>query len=52
MKLTLLTIGYAVVLVGSWELQKHDLLLGYTIGVLGVLALTALTVDYLARKIS
>ena len=52
MKLTLLGIAYAVVLVGSWELQKHDLLLGYTLGVFGVLALTGLTVDYLARKMN
>jgi hypothetical protein len=52
MKLTLLTIGYAVVLVGSWELQKTDLLLGYTLGVFGVLALTGLTIDHLARKMN
>jgi hypothetical protein len=52
MKLTLLGIAYAVVLVGSWELQKTDLLLGYTLGVLGVLALTALTIDHLARKMN
>jgi len=51
MKLTLLGIAYAVVIVGSWELQKHDLLLGYTLGVLGVLALTVGTVDYLSRKL-
>jgi hypothetical protein len=51
MKLTLLTIAYAVVLVGSWELQKHDLLLGYTLGVFGVLALSVATVDHLARKL-
>lgn len=51
MKLTLLTIGYAVVLVGSWELQKTDLLLGYTLGVFGVLALTVATVDQLTRKL-
>jgi hypothetical protein len=50
MKLILLTIAYAVVLVGSWELQKSDLLLGYTLGVFGVLALSALTIDHLARK--
>jgi hypothetical protein len=51
MKLTLLGAAYAVVLVGSWELQKSDLLLGYTLGVFGVLALTVGTVDYLARKL-
>jgi hypothetical protein len=51
MKLTLLTIAYAVVLTGSWELQKSDLLLGYTLGVFGVLGLTVLAVDYLARKL-
>ena len=52
MKLTLLGIAYGVVLVGSWELQKSDLLLGYTLGVFGVLALTALTIDHLARKMN
>jgi hypothetical protein len=52
MKLTLLGIAYAVVLVGSWELQKSDLLLGYTLGVFGVLALTALTIDHLARRMN
>ena len=52
MKLALLGIAYAVVLVGSWELQKSDLLLGYTLGVFGVLALTALTIDHLARKMN
>jgi hypothetical protein len=51
MKLTLLGAAYAIVLVGSWELQKSDLLLGYTLGVFGVLALTVGTVDYLARKL-
>ena len=51
MKLTLLTIAYAVVLVGSWELQKTDLLLGYTLGVFGILAVTVGTVDYLSRKL-
>ena len=52
MKLILLGIGYAVVLVGSWELQKSDLLLGYTLGVFGVLALTVGTIDYLSRKMN
>ena len=51
MKLILLGAAYAVVLVGSWELQKHDLLLGYTLGIFGVLALTVGTVDYLSRKL-
>ena len=51
MKLILLGAAYAVVLVGSWELQKTDLLLGYTLGVFGVLALTVGTVDYLSRKL-
>lgn len=51
MKLALLTIAYAVVLVGSTELQKHDLLLGYTLGVFGVLALTVITIDQLTRKL-
>jgi hypothetical protein len=46
MKLTLLGIAYAVVLVGSWELQKHDLLLGYTLGVFGLLGAVIWFVDY------
>lgn len=52
MKLTLLGAAYAVVLVGSWELQKTDLLLGYTLGIIGIIALTFATVDYLARKMN
>jgi hypothetical protein len=52
LKLTFLGIGYAVVLVGSWELQKTDLLLGYTLGVIGVLSLTVGTIDYLSRKMN
>jgi hypothetical protein len=37
-------------LVGSWELQKVDLLLGYSLGVFGFLGATIWFVDYLARK--
>jgi hypothetical protein len=48
------TIGFfllfAGILIGSWELQKVDLLLGYTLGVFGMLGATIFTVDYLARK--
>ena len=50
MKLIGITIAYAAILVGSWELQKYDLLLGYTLGVFGILILTIFTVDYMARK--
>ena len=50
MKLIGITIAYAGILVGSWELQKYDLLLGYTLGVFGILILTIFTVDYMARK--
>jgi hypothetical protein len=45
-----LTLLYGAILFGSWELQKVDLLLGYTLGVFGILGATILTVDYLARK--
>jgi hypothetical protein len=50
MKLILITALYAGILVGSWELQKYDLLLGYSLGVFGILAATFFLVDYLARK--
>lgn len=50
MKLALLTAAYVAVLVGSWELQKTELLLGYTLGVVGVLGITFVAVDYLARR--
>lgn len=50
MRLTLLAGLYAVILVGSLELQKTDLLLGYTLGVFGILIVTIFTIDYLARK--
>ena len=51
MRLLLIGIVYGVILVGSLELQKVNLLLGYTIGVFGILATTFLMIDYLARKI-
>lgn len=51
MKLIGITIAYAAVLVASWELQKTEQLLGYTIGVFGVLAITFFLVDYLSRKL-
>jgi hypothetical protein len=51
MRLTLITIVYGAILYGSLELQKTDLLLGYTLGIFGLLATTILLVDYLARKV-
>ena len=41
---------FAAILVGSWKLQEIDLLLGYTLGVFGLLITTIFFVDYLARK--
>ena len=52
MKLTLIGIAYAAVLLIGWEIQKFDLLLGHTVGVLGILALTVLLADQIARKVN
>jgi hypothetical protein len=41
---------FAAILVGSWKLQETDLLLGYTLGVFGMLGATIWAVDSLARK--
>ena len=41
---------FAAILVGSWKLQETDLLLGYTLGVFGILGATIWAVDSLARK--
>jgi len=50
MKLFGFFILFVAILLGSWELQKTDLLLGYTLGVFGALGTTIFFVDYLARK--
>ena len=50
MKLFGFFILFAAILLGSWELQKIDLLLGYTLGVFGFLGTTIFFVDYLARR--
>jgi hypothetical protein len=50
MKLFGFFILFAVILIGSWKLQETDLLLGYTLGVFGLLGATIWVVDYLARK--
>jgi hypothetical protein len=50
MKLLGFFILFAAILFGSWELQKHDLLLGYTLGVFGILGATIWAVDSMARK--
>ena len=50
MKLFGFFILYAVILIGGWEIQKHDLLLGYTLGVFAALGATIWAVDTLARK--
>jgi hypothetical protein len=41
---------FSAILFGSLELQKIDLLLGYTLGVFGLLGATIWAVDSLARK--
>ena len=41
---------FVVILIGSWKLQETDLLLGYTLGVFGLLGAAIWFVDYLARK--
>lgn len=50
MKLFGFLILFSAILFGSWELQKTDLLFGYTLGVFGFLGATIWFVDYLARK--
>ena len=51
MKMILLFATYGVILYVSLELQKTDLLLGYTLGVIGILATTFFLVAYLSRKV-
>ena len=34
----------------SWELQKIDLLMGHTVGVVLMLVVAILSVDYMARR--
>lgn len=34
----------------SWELQKIDLLMGHTVGIVLMLVVAILGVDYMARK--
>jgi hypothetical protein len=41
---------FAAILAGSWKLQETDLLLGYTLGVFGMLGATIWAVDSLAKK--
>jgi hypothetical protein len=50
MKLFGFLILFSAILFGSWELQKTDFLLGYTLGVFGALGAAIWFVDYLARK--
>jgi hypothetical protein len=51
MRIFLVAALYGAILFGSLELQKIDLLLGYTLGVFGILGTTLLAVDYMARKL-
>jgi hypothetical protein len=41
---------YGAILLGSWELQKVDMLLGYTLGLFGILGATVWLVDHLTKK--
>jgi len=41
---------FSAILLGSWELQKYDLLLGYTLGIFAILGATIWAVDSMARK--
>jgi hypothetical protein len=41
---------FAAILLGSLELQKTDVLLGYTLGVFAFIGTGIWFVDYLARK--
>jgi hypothetical protein len=50
MKLLGFVILFAAILFGSLQLQEYDLLLGYTLGVFGILGTTIWAVDSLARK--
>jgi hypothetical protein len=51
MKLLTIGLAYGAVLLTSWELEKFDQLLGYTVGVFGILGITFFLVDYLAQRI-
>ena len=50
MKLFGFFILFAAILVGSWKLQETDLLLGYTLGVFGMLGATIWAVDSMTRE--
>lgn len=50
MKLFGLFILFGSILVVSLEIQKTDLLLGYTLGIFGILISIILIIDNLARK--
>jgi len=50
MKLFGFFILFSAILVGSWKLQETDLLLGYTLGVFGILGSTIWAVDSMTRK--
>ena len=52
MKTVGIAIAYGATLLISWEIQKFDLLLGHTIGVLGVLGITVLLADHLSKKVN
>jgi hypothetical protein len=50
MKLFGFFILFAAILVGSWKLQEIDLLLGYTLGIFGILGATIWAIYSLGKK--
>jgi hypothetical protein len=49
-KLVGLWAAYAITLGISYKIQEYDLLLGYTLGVVGVLVLTVLGTNEMAKE--
>ena len=42
--------GMTIALIVSWELQKIDQLMGYTVGVSAMFVIALFGVDYMARR--
>jgi hypothetical protein len=45
-----IVLAYLILFYTALQIQKTDLLLGYTIGSVGLLILSAFVVNYLAKK--
>jgi hypothetical protein len=50
LKLFLISLGFCTVLVLSWEVQQHDLLFGYTLGILGIIGMGLVLADQLLKE--